>query len=312
MVVNRRPLSAKYNDSCIKIFEVLKLLSNGEADFADMIKIFADSDGNTSQNSNVLLNKFLNTVKIFGVEYKKSKGKYTLIRMPFSISFSEKDLYAVSIMKSAANFLPEGKYKTYLEAFFKDLQNRYDLETRKLSSLIVTNKNYDFSFYFKKFQGQIQECEEYCAKSSKLEIIFHKHERDELMICIPEEVRYKGKSVSLSVFNCMTRQIVDIPLDTIKTIQVLSEHSVKPKLYNSIVFKLKSPLAERYRLRDWEVSGGKDSDGCLTVVNSGEDVEALCSRLLRYDDKCEILSPKKLRDDMAKLITSTLKNYLDD
>lgn len=309
MVVNRRPLSAKYNDSCIKIFDVLKLLAKGEADFADMIRIFADADGNLSQNSNVLLNKFLNTVKIFGVEYRKSKGKYTLIRMPFSINFSEKDLYAVSIMKSAANFLPEGKNKSNLEAFLKDLQNRYDLETRNLSSLIVKNKNYDLSFYFKKFQGQIKECEDYCANSSKLEIIFHKHERDELIICIPEEVRYKDKIVLLSVFNCMSRQIVDIPLDTIKTIQVLSEHSVKPKLYNSIVFKLKPPLADRYKLRDWEISDGKDSNGDLTVVNSGEDVEALCSRLMRYDDKCEILSPKKLRDDMIKLIESTLKNY---
>ena len=64
-------ISEKYNDSCLKMFSLLKLLMQGEADFKDVISIFADEDDGVISNSHVILNKYLNTLKIFGIKITK-------------------------------------------------------------------------------------------------------------------------------------------------------------------------------------------------------------------------------------------------
>ena len=69
-------LSEKYNDSVIKMFKLLTLLLHGEADFKDVIEIFADENDGVIQNSHVILNKYLNTLKIFGIKITKQKNKY--------------------------------------------------------------------------------------------------------------------------------------------------------------------------------------------------------------------------------------------
>ena len=45
------------------------------------------------------------------------------------------------------------------------------------------------------------------------------------------------------------------------------------------------------------------------VINRNENKELLLSRLLRYDDKCEIIQPKSYREEMKTIINDMLANY---
>ena len=64
-------LSEKYNDSCIKIFTLLKLLLNGEVEYSEVMNIFAEEASTNNSTFPVILNKYMNTIKIFGVKVKK-------------------------------------------------------------------------------------------------------------------------------------------------------------------------------------------------------------------------------------------------
>ncbi len=302
-------MSEKYNDACLKIFALLKLFSEGEAEYSQVIKLFADSKGNITQNANVTLNKYLNTVKIFGVEVDKIKNKYILRHMPFSMKLNENDLQAVALIKSAVNFLSEGKNKANVIKLVNDLQNLYDKETRQLNVIIDSNKNYDLSFYFKKFESQIAECEEYLQNSCKVEIVYTVDNKDKIMFCVPKEIKYLDKIVCYSVYDTLSRRIVDIPMESIKNIRKVSDTVSKEQIGATVIFKLKGSLADRYKLREWEHSEGKDKDGRLTVVNSGEDFNSLCTRLLRYDDQCVAIAPESFRNYMKNMIDEMLNKY---
>ncbi len=302
-------ISEKYNDACLKIFALLLLLSDGVTDFSDVIKLFADSSGNISPNSNVTLNKYLNTLKIFGVEVKKVKNKYYLLNMPFNINFTEGELYAVALIKSALNILPKGKNRTNIEKLINELQSRYDSATKKLEVAVTSARNYDLSFYFTKFEKQIENCERYCLEGNNIDVTYNSGGKDVNLICVPKEVKYLENSVCISVYNNLTRQVFDIPMDCIKSIKQLGTRIDSPLVCTTVIFKLKGDLIKRYNLREWEYTKGLDENGWLTIVNSGEDFNVLANRLFKYGYSCVVISPKSLRDHMINLINSTLENY---
>ena len=70
-----KKLTEKYNDSCIKIFEFIKMLYNGEVEFKTVLDHFSDGQYDGTSNTHVTLNKYLNTLKIFGIKVKKITGK---------------------------------------------------------------------------------------------------------------------------------------------------------------------------------------------------------------------------------------------
>ena len=304
-------LSEKYNDSVLKIFELLKLLSNGEAQFSDVINIFADEVDGVKSNSHVILNKYLNTLKIFGLKIKKKKNTYYLLNTPFSIDLTENELKSVLLLRSASEILPEGKSKESFNKFIKELELRYSEKTKILLQSISPDENFDLSCYFAKFKDRINDCEKYCQEKQKLEIAYVAGDECQSIICSPKEVKYQNRKVCFSVYNQLSRQIFDIPIDCIKSIRQLPTISNAPEISMTVVFRLKEPLSKSYKLKEWEYAKGFDEQGNLTVINTNEDFDVLFSRLLKYADKCVIVSPKFLKDRMVSIIDKTLENYQD-
>ena len=308
--MSNRKISEKYNDSCIKIFALISLFSKGTADFSEVIKLFADDDGTISQKSNVILNKYMNTLEIFGIKIRKTKNKYYLLSMPFTISLNEEELYAVSLIKSAISILPDGKNKTNAIKFLAELEKKYDNDTKNLSKVVNSTRNFDLSFYFQKFKSQIKDCESLCEAGKKIELCYNDTECGiQNIICIPQEVKYRENLVSFCVYNTLSRQVIDIPVDSIRYIHQLNIDAGKSKICTTVIFKLKGDLIKRYNLRDWERSEGIDGNGWMTIVNSGEDLNTLTTRLFKYDENCVVVTPKYLKTRIKKLIDKTLKNY---
>lgn len=304
-------ISEKYNDSCLKMFKLLKLLMEGEAEFKDVISIFADEKDNIGSNSHVILNKYLNTLKIFGIKIIKQKNKYYLLNIPFNIDFKADDIKAIELLKSVSAIITSGKSKESLDKFIKNIELRYDEKAKNIADNLSHNKNIDLSFYYTKFKEQILECEKYCQENQKLELLYTHNNQEFSIICSPKEIKYLNRKICFSVFNPLNRQIIDIPIDNIKSIKQLLTISSTKEESTSVVYILKNRLAKSYKLKTWEHSNGYDKNGNLIVINQNEDFDVLLSRLMRYGSNCVLLSPKFLQNRMIDLINKSIENYED-
>lgn len=302
----------KYNDSCVKIFQLLELLTKGEADYKDVIKLFSDEFSDGKSNPHVVLNKYLNTLKVFGIKVKKDKNKYYLMNTPYKIDFNVNDLKAIGLLKETVNFLPAGKNRTNFSDFLKSLEIRYSDNSQNLSQKISTNHHIDLSFYFSEFSEQIKQCEKFCQEKFKLELTYSdKLCSDKHIICSPIELKYFKRKICLCVYGHTGNQIIEIPVENIKSAVQLPAAATSKIMATTIVYKLKNKLAKNYKLREWERSDGKDENGSLIVINRNEDFDVLLRRLMRYGSECVIISPKFIRERMIDLINKTLSNYDD-
>ena len=105
------------------------------------------------------------------------------------------------------------------------------------------------------------------------------------------------------------KRVRSIDVSRLSGVELLTQQYTEPYYGNQVVvFKLSGALAKRYEARANE-KVSLNGDGTITVTNKNENKELLFSRLLRYDDKCEIIQPKAYRDEMKDIINQMLKNY---
>ena len=112
----------KLNEGCLKIFQLLKLLYEDKADYDNVVEIFKDEiEEQTTNNIQVNLNKYINTLKIFGIKIKKEKHKYKLLSSLYSMKFSIEDLKSISILVSSLQKFPEVELTEDIKEFVSSL-----------------------------------------------------------------------------------------------------------------------------------------------------------------------------------------------
>lgn len=295
--------NTKLNDGCIKIFKLLILLYEDKADYNSVVEIFKDDLSEQSTNNiQVVLNKYINTLKVFGIKIKKYKNKYTLQSSLYSMGYNIDDLKSISILINSTKNFPDTKITQDLNEFINSLTLRMNNEDKnKLNKL---NKNYDFSFYYSNLRDQIEQCEQICKEKFIINVLYQKNNKEVKCKCTPKEILYDTRNVYLRVYDSVSNANIDIPISNILQISKLPQLAK-----SSLVYKLKNRLAKTYKLKENEYSDGYDKNGYLTVINKNEPFDTLLKRLMRYTYNCEIISPKYLRDQMINLINETLDNY---
>ena len=141
----QKKFKEKYNESCIKIFTLYKLLYEDRAYYDDVMKIFTEDE---NDKEHVTLNKYLNTLKVFGIKVKKVNNKFILLNNSFGQNFNIDDVKSVNIFEKFAEVLPNGKTKKNLEAFLNMILARFDDKTNELYTTINSTSNSDFFFFF--------------------------------------------------------------------------------------------------------------------------------------------------------------------
>ena len=276
-----KKISEKYNEACIKVFDMLKLLSKGTAYYSDIIELFNPDENNPTAGAHVILNKYLNTLKIFGINIYKSKNIYHLQNSFYSLNLDKNDIKMLQLLKTSGLILSNTKQKEQFDNFVHDVEMRLTSTSREL-----LNDN------------------------SKLEISFYADSKEYKLICTPKDITFINQNIYLSVFNHLSRQIFDIPIDKITAIKQMPVLSATREAPMTVVYKIRNNLAKAYRLREWETTDGKiDEDGWLTIVNNNENFDVLIKRLMRYDVCCQVVSPKNFRERMLSTIDETLANY---
>ena len=305
-----KKLTEKYNDSCIKLFEFIKMLYQEDVEFKKVIDHFSNGQYDGTSNTHVTLNKYLNAMKIFGIKVKKINKKYHMLSSIYKIKFNSNDIKSINLLKEAADVLPEGKNKSCFESFIKSLEMRYDESAQSLEQVTNITKNLYLDFYHSEMVQQVKQCEKYCQDKQKLEIIFTNDKEEEInLLCSPLETTYQKRKICLKVLGNNGSRIYEIPIENIKSIKQLPVASSAQSIPTTVVYRIKNRLARNYKLRDWERLDKIESDGSHVIVNKNEDLNIILQRLMRYGRECEILSPKFLKEEMIERINKTLENY---
>ena len=300
----------KLNEGCLKIFQLLKLLYEDEAEYNDVTEIFLDEEyDQTPNNLQVNLNKYINTLKIFGIKVKKERNKFKLLSGLYSMDFTLEDLKSISLIISYLNNIPDADMTKNIEDFLHLLEIRMNNEDRKTLSTMNSNPDYDFSFYYSDIREQIEQCEQICKDNFFIVVIYKKNGKELQCKCTAKEVIYNSKTAYLKVYDASIRQNLEIPIENILAINSLPQKATSIEMSTTIVYKLKNRLAKTYKLKEYEHTNGCDEKGNLIVVTKSEDFDKLISRLMRYAGNCEVVSPKPFREKMQAVINETLANY---
>ena len=291
------------------------LLYNDEADYNAVYNIFKTDiieDGKVYDEKKlnnliqVVINKYINALKVFGIKIRKEKHKYKLESSLYSVEYSTNDLKALSLIVGASKNLPDTNIAGNIEKLKANLFLRMCNSNKNTFNFLSTQK--DFSFFYTDLKDQILQCKNYCNDNVILDITYLKRNKDIHTKCKPKEITYDVKTAYLNVYDIVKKENIEIALPNILSINVLPNRSSNYESTTTVVFKLKGRLAKIYKLKDGEKLQDK-KDGEIIISNSGEPLDKLFSRLMRYADLCEIITPKFIRNDMINLINDTLRLY---
>lgn len=157
-----KKISEKYNEACIKVFDMLKLLSKGTAYYSDIIELFNPDENNPTAGAHVILNKYLNTLKIFGINIYKSKNIYHLQNSFYSLNLDKNDIKMLQLLKTSGLILSNTKQKEQFDNFVHDVEMRLTSTSRELLNSTNDSDNLRRSEYFTKYRDLISKCEGYC------------------------------------------------------------------------------------------------------------------------------------------------------
>ncbi len=300
----------KLNEGCLKIFQLLELLYEDKADYDSVISIFKDEFADQSTNNiQVILNKNMNALKVFGIKVIKENNKYKMLSSLYSMPFTLDDLKAISIITNSIKEFPDEEIDKNILSFINNIQFRMGNEDKNTLNNLSQNRNYDFSFYYSNIKDQVEQCRKICKEGFIINVFYISKGQEISCKCTPQEVLYDTKNAYLKVYDTISRQNLEIPITNILSIAKLPQIAKKVEMTTTVVYKLKNRLAQTYKLKETETSEGLNANGELIVINKGEPFDKLLQRLMRYLYNCEIVSPKNLREEMIKLINETLNNY---
>jgi len=279
----------KKNLSSFQVLKTLRVLLQGNYNMQELIKILnKDEQGHPFNNS--VLSKYINTCRYFGIEIPKILNRYYVTGMPFGIKLDDDD---TDLIFKLNNLVGKTMTKRSLKSFenFVEKLNRYSY--KKIAK--VEKSSYDFSSEI--FENAI-------SRRKRVVLMFKNRQ---MLDCIPIKIIYTEDKKIFKIYTNRERKIDSSRLCGIRETNESFFPAFCPE--QTVIFKLKGVLAKRYEARSHETVTLNPADDSITVSNLDENKDDLISRLLRYDDKCEILHPRALRDEMKQIIQNTLSNY---
>ena len=282
-------ISVKKNISSMQVLKTLQILLQGNYTMQELISKLNVNEKEPVFNNSVI-SKYINTCRYCGIDIPKIHNKYFVASMPFGLELTSNDINLLEKLQDVIKKEMTRKYNKIFDSFIEKIN--------KFSNKKIARVEKDTFYIFADlFENAIKD------KRKVRLMLKNKSNFD----CIPLNIiENKGKSFFHVLMNNKEKTI-----DTSKVsgIEVLSEKFIQKFNEQVVVFKLTGGLAPRYNMRENETLLQAYDGKSIMIANHGENKEILLSRLLRYDDKCEIINPKSYRIEMMEIVNSTLKNY---
>ena len=281
--------SLKKNLSSMQVLKTLQVLLEGNFTMQELIKRLNQNEETPIFNNSVI-SKYINTCRYCGVDIPKIHNKYFVTGLPFGMELTNGDIILLENLQNIVRETMTSKAVKLFDSFIEKL-NKY---SKKKIARVEKNS---YKLTAELFEGAI-------ADRRKINLMM---KNKQVLECIPRQiVENKGKTF-FSVYCNGKERIIDS--SRISGIEVLTQKHIQNFSDTSVIFELKGELACRYALRENEQLIAKSESGTITISNRGENKEILLSRLLRYDDKCEILNPIEYREEMKRILSTALSNY---
>ncbi len=281
----------KVNVSSLRVLQMLQLLFEKNYTMNDLMDALSKVSG--ERCSNFLVSKYINTCRFCGIDIQKIDGKYTLLKLPFGMDFSDDVLELFDEIKNYSADMRIGKNIRAYNSLLMKINKRSDRYYAKIE-VPEDDKN-------------VEAFEAAMENNRKVNINFVADGKNNLILCEPLELSCEKDKLAVIVnYNGDRKKILYNDINSITMSDVKSSGNL---LSTSVIFKLKNALARRYTLRPDEKVVGIEEDGSITVLNRMEDKQSLLNRLLKYETMCEIVSPRAYKKEMKSLIDNTLANY---
>ncbi len=280
---------SKINVSSLQVMKTLQLLLQGNFTMRELVEKLNENEQEAIFNNNVV-SKYINTCRFCGIEIPKIQNKYFVTSVPFGLELNVGDITLLENLQNIIKTEMASRYHKLYDSFIEKL-NRYS--NKKIAR--VEKSSYKLSAEL--FENAILE-------RRKIRLML---KNKTLIDCIPLNVTENKGKIFFNVYYKNKEKAFDS--DRVSGIEVLPQQFIRNFIDPSVTFILKGDLAKRYELKENEQYTETDRVGCVAVTNRGECKEILLARLLRYDDKCEIISPQSYREEMRQILDDTLKNY---
>ena len=281
--------AVKRNISSMQVIKTLQVLLEDNYTMAELIKKLNENEKEPVFNNSVI-SKYINTCRYCGIDIPKIHNKYFVTSLPFGLELTNTD---INLLESMQNLVKNGMTKKYNKLFnsFIEKLNRYS--NKKISR--VEKATYQLTSEL--FENAV-------ADKCKIQLMLKNRA---IMECIPIKIaEVKGKTY-FNVFYKNKERMIDSA--RVSGLEVMKQKFLQSFNDESVIFLIRDDLAARYDLRENEQYTKTDRLGWKAISNRGENKEVLLSRLLRYDNKCEIVSPQSYRDEMKQILNDALNNY---
>ena len=284
-----KKLSQKKNLSSMQVIKTLQVLLEGNFTMSELIEKLNQNEEEPVFNNSVI-SKYINTCRYCGIEIPKIHNKYFVTSMPFGLELTNTDINLLESMQNLVKNEMTSKYNKLFNSFVEKL-NRYS--NKKIAR--VEKATYQLTSEL--FENAVTD-------KRKIQLMLKNRV---IMECIPIKItEVKGKTY-FNVFYKNRERMIDSA--RVSGLEVMKQKFLQNFNDESVIFLIRDDLASRYDLRENEQYTKTDRIGWKAISNRGENKEVLLSRLLRYDDKCEIISPKTYRDEMKQILDSALSTY---
>lgn len=281
--------SQKINLSSLQVLKTLQTLFEDNFTMQELVTRLNINEKEAIFN-NSIISKYINTCRFCGFNIPKINNRYVVAKIPFGIKFSTEEIDLIErLTNNIKENLTNKQNKLYNSLISK--LNRYSNK-----KIIAVSPKY--------YENFVELFERAVTDRRMIKLILKSHV--EIIGTPIKIIDTNGKSF-FHIFCRNKDRMVDV--NRVSGIEVMQEKFIHKFSDQSVVFILKGKLAKRYQARENETVMQEADSDIITVSNRGENKEVLLSRLLRYDDLCEIISPKSYREEMAQLIEDTLANY---
>lgn len=280
--------AVKRNQSSMQVLKTLQLLLEDNYTMAELIEKLNTNEKDSIFNNSVV-SKYINTCRYCGIDIPKIHNKYFVANLPFGLDLSPKDLDLLDELQYTVKNTMSKKSDQVFDRFINNL-SKYS------NKRIMRVEPKTEQMVYELFDTAI-------AEKRKIKLMFRAKAE---IVCIPIGIALKKDKNCFHVMSNGKERFINI--DRITGLEIIDEKFERETTPQSVIFKIKPPLAERYSVKECEHVVRKEDDGTV-ISNEGENKEELFARLLRYDHCCEILYPLHYREEMKNLIDEMLKNY---
>lgn len=284
-----KSLPVKINLSSTQVLKTLKMLTTGDYTMSELVERLNENEPEPIFNHGAV-SKYINTCRYCGIEVPKIHNRYFVSKIPFGIDISNNEYELINYLQNRAHSALSASANKKLINFFTKVSRFSNREIEKANEESL-EKIYSI------YENAIRD-------ETKLMLLL---KNKTSLKCVPVNIlEYNGKQYFHVYHEDKERNIL---IERVAGIEVLKEKFNKLKADGAVIFKLFGALAKNYTLHENEKILENNLPETITIVNYNENKLILLSRLLRYGDLCEIVSPSHLRLRMKTIIDETLSNY---